>query len=84
MSFDPSPARLGLDWLLAQCPHLDLVQAEWQQDGPWLLITLGQPSEVIAPEGEAFARHPYAIWKHTGAVYGMFDGAVGDEPLHMP
>lgn len=82
-SWSPSLARQGLDWLLASCPHLELVRAEWQPDGPWLLVTLGQRS-VSPSMVESFARHPYAIWKHTGAVHGMQDGAVTDDPLHVP
>lgn len=80
VSFEPSIARRGFDWLLASCPHLDVVTVEWQY-GPWLLVTLGQLGEG-APD--AFALHPYAIWRSTGAVYGMHDGAVDDDPLFVP
>ena len=84
MPFNPSPARRGLDLLLERHPHLELVTAEWQREdaeGPWLLVTLGQRSDV----GEAFALWPFAIWKSTGAVHGIgADGAVTDDPLYAP
>ena len=90
MTFEASPARKGLDWLLAYMPHLELVDADWQRPegvtgggagGPWLLVTLGQLSDE---GGDVFALHPYAIWKRTGAVHGMRDGAVVDPPLFVP
>jgi hypothetical protein len=68
--------------LLRFAPHLDLVSAEWQQDGPWLLVTLGQASDDGA---ERFARHHYAIWKATGAVHGVNPGGdVTDDPVMRP
>lgn len=73
-----SYVRQALDKLLALHPGWDLVEYEWQNDGPWVLATLGQPSTNGA---EAWARHPYAIWKHTGSVYGMTGGAVHDDPF---
>jgi hypothetical protein len=82
VSFDPSPARRGLDLLLATYPHLDLIELEWQADGPWLLVTLGQESD---DEPKVFARHPYAILRSTGAVHGIqHDGAVTDDPILAP
>jgi hypothetical protein len=79
--FPKSPARLGLDWLLEANPHLELLMVEWQHDGPWLLVTLGQQSAI---GDNVFARHPYAIFKRTGAVHGMDRGAVIDPPLFVP
>ena len=87
--FDPSPARRGLDALLRANPALDVVSVDWGprsfEDGidvdapsPWLLVELGQRSMGVA---EVWARHPYAIWKATGSVYGMRGGAVDDDPL---
>jgi hypothetical protein len=78
-----SLARIGLDRLLEFYPHFDVVRVEWQREGPWLLVDIGQPSEHNGTPGlpDAFALHPFAIWKATGAVYGMTDGAVNDEPL---
>jgi hypothetical protein len=73
-----SYARQALDKLLALHPTWDVVEYEWQADGPWVLVVIGQPS---ANGNEAWARHPYAIWKNTGAVYGMIDGAVQDDPF---
>jgi hypothetical protein len=81
VSYDQSPARRGLDRLLAVMPHLDLIRLEWQGDGPWVLIDLGQRSEG---EAEAWAIHRYAIFKRTGAVHGMSGGAVTDDPILMP
>lgn len=84
MSFEPSLARRGVDWLLTTHPHLDLVAAEWQRGtlaGPWLLVTLGQQSDA---GGDVFALHSFAIWKATGAVHGMSDGEVTDDPLWRP
>jgi hypothetical protein len=94
MSFEPSPARRGLDLLLATHPHLDLVAA-WmpgrgepygpvlpeQPGGPWLRVDLGQPSEG---DVEAYAVWSFAIWKSTGAVHRMIDGAVEDDALVEP
>lgn len=76
-----SKAREGFDWLTRSMPMLDVLSVEWQEDGPWVLVTLGQPSER---NPEVFARYPYAIWKHTGAVHGMNMGAVIDPPLFKP
>ena len=76
-----SKARQGFDALLALHRGFEVVDAEWQRHGPWLLVTLGQPSLT---NGDTFARHPYAIFKRTGAVHGMHDGAVSDEPLLTP
>lgn len=76
-----SKARQGLDRLLELHRGFEVLSVEWQAEGPWLLVVLGQPS---LGDGEAFARHPYAIFKRTGAVHGMFDGAVTDEPLLTP
>lgn len=89
MTFEPSLARRGLDLLLAANPHLELVEADWQRPsesgmsvgGPWLLVTLGQRS---ADGSDAFALHPFAIWKSTGAVHGMHDGSVTDDPILAP
>jgi hypothetical protein len=82
MSFESSPARRGLDLLLAQAPHLDLLKAEWQAEGPWLLVTLGQRSAGVR---ETWARHRYAIFTNTGAVHGLQqDGAVTDDPILQP
>lgn len=92
--FDPSPVRRGLDQLLTFYPHLDLISIEWQQSqlpaylinpehplakqGPWVLVELGQPSEG---EALAWAVWKFAIWKTTGAVHSMDNGAVSDDPI---
>jgi hypothetical protein len=84
VSYEPSLARQGLDLLLQVHPSFDLVEVDWQlaDDGPWVLVTLGQPSEGDSP---VWAKHHYAIWKFTGAVYGVqHDGAVTDDPLLVP
>jgi hypothetical protein len=73
-----SYVRRALDQLLELHPNWDLVEYEWQADGPWVLVVLGQPSNG---DKEAWARHPYAIWKNTGSVYGMREGAVNDDPF---
>lgn len=94
MTFEPSPARKGLDALLALHPGFDVLAVEWQgrpstpepfppfapsTPGPWLCVDLGQASEG---EVEAFAVWRFAILKTTGAVYGIgHDGAVADDPL---
>lgn len=77
-----SKARQGFDVLLALHRGFDVLSVDWQADGPWLLVTLGQPS--ANGDVPAFARHPYAIFKRTGAVHGMRDGAVTDDPLLTP
>lgn len=99
MSFDPSPARKGLDALLERYPHFDLLSVDWQIGseyrsgapdwtyivGPWLLVTLGEPSDTSTPEPiRAWARWEFAIWKHTGAVHSMEGGAVSDDPIFTP
>jgi hypothetical protein len=89
VTFEPSPARRGLDWLLETHPHLELVEANWQRPatpmdigGPWLLVTLGQRS---ADGSDAFALYPFAIWKSTGAVHFTEPGgAVSDDPVFVP
>lgn len=81
-AFRVSKARRGLDLLLRSMPMYELVEAEWQEGGPWLLVTLGQLSD---DGNDAFARHPFAIWKHTGAVHGIeANGAVTDDPVMEP
>lgn len=71
--------RRGLDLLLALHPEHELLGAEYQYDGAWLLVHLGVRGEGAA---DAFAIYPYAIFKNTGAVYGVqADGSVGDDPL---
>jgi hypothetical protein len=91
-TFEPGLVRRGIDWLLAQHPHLDVVKVDWQVDpsdgrsvarwrGPWVLVDLGQPSEQIVLE-PAWAVWKYAIWRTTGDVYVVgADGAVGDDPI---
>jgi hypothetical protein len=84
--FTVTPARRGLDALLARYPMLDLVHADArphpttaEPSDPWLLVTLGQRSEGMS---EVYARHEFAIWKNTGAVYIVgHDGAVADDPI---
>jgi hypothetical protein len=76
----PSAARRGFDLLLHNAPHLDVLAVEWQRDGPWLLVTLGQRSE--GDDVVAWARHRYAVFKRTGAVHGFLaDGSVTDDPV---
>lgn len=92
-SFVPTPARRGLDKLLELHPHLELVKASatvpvGENDAwtPWLLVTLGQPSERREPgTPEAWAIWQFAIWKTTGAVHTIgHDGAVSDDPILEP
>lgn len=77
-----SHARAGLDLLLATHADWDVLVVDWQRGrgltGPWVLVTLGQAS---SGDAEAFVRHHFAIWKATGNVYGVQDGAVTDDPL---
>jgi hypothetical protein len=73
-----SLARIGLDRLMEMYSTFNLISAEWQGGGPWLLVSLGQP----ATKGDAHAVHHFAIFKRTGAVHGVqHDGSVTDEPL---
>ena len=76
-----SRARLGLELLLSLHPEHELLSATWQYDGPWLLVSLGLRGQG---EADAFAIYSYAILKATGAIYGVRDGAVGDDPLWVP
>jgi hypothetical protein len=78
LTFVSSPARRGLDLLLANHPGFEVVSAEWQMDGPWLLVTLGRRGESLR---DAFVLYPWAVFKATGAVHGMNGGAVTDDPL---
>lgn len=79
--FEPSLVRLALDELLTRYPGYDLVTVVWQAEGPWVLISLGQPSEV----GQAWAIWRFAIWKTTGALHTMNgEGAVSDDPVWVP
>jgi hypothetical protein len=74
-----SLARIGLERLLEMYGTFDVLEVDWQDNGPWVLVTLGQPSSDGV---DAHARHHFAIWKSTGAVHGIeHDGAVTDEPL---
>lgn len=85
MTDTPSLARRSLDMLMAMHAPWDVLVVDWQADGPWLLVTLGQPS---SDDSGAFARHHFAIWRETGDVYGVqHDGSVTDDPLlalHVP
>lgn len=63
------------------------MRIEWQASdtdalgGPWVLVTLGQPSDSF-DELPAWALYNYAIWKRTGAVHVLeLDGAVSDDPI---
>lgn len=81
--FEPSPARRGLDLLLATHPHLDVVRVASPTDtpeaSPWLLVDLGQRS---ADGSDAYAVWRFAVWRSTGAVHGIdHDGAVSDDPI---
>jgi len=85
--FTASPARRGLDSLLARYPHFDVLYVErgsanpeeTRVAAPWILVTLGQESQG---EIEAWARWHFAIWKNTGAVFRMTgpNGPVEDDP----
>lgn len=67
--------------LLVMHPAFDVLEVEWQAFGPWLLVTLGQRSDGAT---ETWARYPFAIWEHTGAVHGIRGGAVTDDPIFEP
>lgn len=89
-SFEPSLVRRALDYLLDAYPMFDLVSIDWQfshdfqsHGGPWLLVTLGQPS-ADWDTVPAWAIWRFAIWKTTGALHTMKDGAVSDDPIWTP
>jgi hypothetical protein len=98
VSFEPSPARRGLDALLKLYPFHDLIAVDWQIDesegvqtfvGPWVLVDLGQPSETVrlglSGDVAAWATWRFAIWRSTGAVHVLgHDGAVSDDPIIEP
>lgn len=88
--------RHSLERLLMLYPFHDVVEVEWQIDpaderqaarwsGPWVLVTLGQPSDHIDVE-PAWARWQFAIWRATGAIFRVgADGAVDDDhPVWTP
>lgn len=94
MNLHNSPARRGLEWLLGRHPGFEVLLVDYGRSRlelelgngitpaeAWIRVELGQPSD----DGlGAFAVHPYAIWKNTGAVHGIRDGAVIDPPLWQP
>lgn len=89
--FGSSLVRRALDELLRRHPHLDVLDVDWQIDlgdereaprwkGPWVLVDLGQPSDLIeiAP---AWAVWKFGIWKRTGACHTIDEnGAASDDP----
>jgi hypothetical protein len=77
----PSLVRQALDALMRAYPMFDLVAIEWTPDGPWVLVSLGQPSEG---DTLAWGRWEFAIWRRTGAIHLMQNGAVSDEPALVP
>jgi hypothetical protein len=93
--FDPSPARKGLNDLLAFFPHFDLLEVEWQveeeipQQTEWGGIAIPRYGPwVLVKMGQpsdgispAWAVWEFAIWRNTGAVYTMSHGAVSDDPI---
>jgi hypothetical protein len=84
VSFEPSPARQGLNLLLRAYPHFDVVDVVWQGEGaPWVLVSLGQPGEG---DVQAWAVWSFAIFKRTGAVHTMRApaGPVSDDPIFAP
>lgn len=92
MSFEPSMVRRSLDRLLAVYPSFDLVSLDWGHGygevsvypvTPWVLVKLGQPSESF-DEVPAWALWQFAIFKRTGALHTMKDGAVSDDPIWTP
>lgn len=76
-----SLARISFDRLLEMHSTMNVLKVEWQKDGPWILVELGQPSVDYENGNEAHAVYSFAIFKRTGAVHGIHDGAVTDEPL---
>lgn len=91
-----SLVRQALDSLLDRYPGFDVVSIDWQIGseytsgapaarrtiGPWVLVEIGQPSETF-DEQPAWAIWKFAIWKSTGAVHSMSEGAVSDEPIDL-
>lgn len=67
--------RGGFTKLLERYAPAMVYDLEWQEDGPWLLVTLWWLTEDIDRTEE------FAIWKVTGNVYRVHDGAVEDEPF---
>ena len=85
MNTEPSKAREGLDLLLRLHPFFEVLKVEWQDDGPWVLVELGLRGESAVTQEEAFLRFPWAIWKHTGAIYGYENvGEVKEDPTWEP
>ena len=94
----PSRVRMALDELLRRAPHFDVVSIDWQVGradrlsttqyepyhvGPWVLVELGQPSDAF-DDVPAWAVWKYAIWKATGALHVISEGAVVDPPIWEP
>jgi hypothetical protein len=90
--WDPPLVRQALDELLKRYPMFDLVGIDWQvapevyeshYAGAWVLVKLGQPSESF-DEGPAWAIWTFAIFKRTGALHTVTDGAASDDPIWTP
>lgn len=89
-SFEPSPARRGLDTLLALLPFRTVEKLD-SQPAQDILVTDMETREVSVlttiPPGPWVAvtfvgGTEFAIWKVTGAVYRIGpDGTVEDDPI---
>lgn len=72
--------RRSFDELLKCYPQADVIGVDWgfpdsevsEIENPWVLVTL---SDHDANDCN------FAIWKTTGAVYRMNEGAVEDDPF---
>lgn len=68
--------KRGLDDLLAFHADALVIDLEWQEgDAPWVLVTMWWLDEEVDRSGE------FAIWKSTGNVYRVHQGAVEDDPF---
>jgi hypothetical protein len=90
-----SPARRGLDALLAAMPHADIESVDAQLPHPIMVYDVDENGQRASkpyrqwdlPAGPWLLvtladGTEYAIWKHTGNVYRVGpDGAVDEDPI---
>jgi hypothetical protein len=94
-ALEPSPARCGLDRLLAIFPNREIESVDSQPEKPLMAyevdddgIRVGGPYELARNAAGPWVLvtfvggDEFAIWKHTGDVYRVgLDGAVEEDPL---
>jgi len=71
----------SLETLQAAHPHWDLLTRQFAQPddddewGSWCVVVF------VDRDAPRFSSYEFAIWKRTGAIHTVKDGAVSDDPL---